>query len=59
MEDEELRERIKMLSKMRQNPCNEGEHEYVDQVFKSDHLSGAMLSVMCVKCLDMQGWIYR
>lgn len=59
MEDEELKERIKMIQKMRSNPCQEGEHDYVDQIFSPDNLSGTMLNVICKKCFDMQGWIYK
>ena len=58
MEDEELKERIKMIHKMKSNPCQEGEHDYEDHIFTTQSM-GTMLHVLCSKCLDMQGWIYR
>jgi hypothetical protein len=59
MEDDELKERIKIIQHMRSNPCADNEHEYVDMMFAPDNQAGTMLNVVCKKCFDVQGWIYR
>jgi hypothetical protein len=50
-------ERLQFMAKARENPCPDGEHEYADRV---DRMGDAtMLNQMCVKCFDIQGWIYN
>jgi len=56
--DESANRNIELIKKMRENPCPEGDHEYTDHIFATDSM-GIMMHVICSKCLDMQGWIYR
>ena len=49
-------ERMSYVAQAMQNSCVDGEHIYEDRV--DTLLDGAMLSQICVKCFNIQGWVY-
>lgn len=51
----DFEDRLKKMAEARNNPCNEGEHEY--QHFVVPVGKATMLNQVCYKCFDMMGWI--
>lgn len=56
--DESVYRDVEQIKSMRAKPCPDGEHDYEDYVYTTQSM-GTMLHVLCKKCLDMQGWIFK
>lgn len=50
-------ERMQIISRARENPCPEEDHVYADRVDAIGQ--STMLSQICVKCFNLQGWVYN